>query len=37
MGEIVDGNAAFKADAHSTKWTTALAGNGVPEAGLARD
>lgn len=37
MGEMIDGNAAFKADAHSTEWTPELAGNGVPKARLARD
>ena len=37
MGEIIDGNAAFEADAHSTEWTPELAGNGAPETRFARD
>jgi hypothetical protein len=37
MGEIIDGNAAFEADTHSTEWTAGLAGNGAPKTCFARD
>lgn len=37
MGEIIDGNATLKADAHSANWTPGLAGNGAPKTCFARN